>query len=259
MVRTSNGSYYLKAPSPECAEVTVTDYLFRIFPEDTLRVVAVNASLNCFVAEGFDKLVYRPDVYADAVRKWGAMQLLSTHCVEELRPAGVPDYSPSVLSSLVDGIVQDPTVAAALEGKMSTDELVRGAMLMCAQLEASTLPVCLVYGDVTTGNVGRKRDGGLLIYDWQYGYPSHPFCHTYHPNDLLRKREGRRAYLDCWSTLVCPEQAEAELAAAAVVGGLTTLHWYVTLLPTCRKMMRHLHLGSMRYIVSKLLDDLRIL
>jgi len=266
MVRTSNGSYYLKAPSPGCAEVAVTEYLCRIFAEDTLRVVAVNAALNCFVAEGFDELgsgpvlpPLGPDDYANIVRKWSAMQLRSTHCLEDLRQAGVPDYSPAVLSSLVDGLVQDPTVAAALEGEMSTDDFVCGAMRVCAKLEASALPVSLVHGDLTTGNVGRKRDGGLLIFDWQHAYLSHPFCHSYLPRDLLRSPPVRRAYLDCWSALVCREQAEAELTAAAVVGGLAALHWYVSLLPTASRVQRRRLVTMTRCSVRSLLGDLRAL
>jgi len=257
-VRTSGGFYYLKAPSPGC-EVAVTEFLSRIFSEDTLRVVAVNASLNCFVAEGFDQLSRGPDDEVNVARAWGAMQLRSTHFSEELRQAGVPDYSPAVLSLLVDGLVQDPSVAAALEGEMSTVDFLRGARLVCAKLEASALPVSLVHGDLTMGNVGRKRDGGLLIFDWEYAYLSHPFCHSYRSRDLLRSPEVRRAYLDCWSALVCLEQAEAELAAAAVVGGLATLQWHVALLPACRRMLHNIHVRAIRYYVSQLLDALRSL
>ena len=237
----------------------MTEFLPRIFSKDTLRVVAVNASLNCFVAEGFDQLSRGSDDKANVARAWGAMQLRSIHFSEELQQVGVPDYSPAVLSLLVDGLVQDPSVAAALEGEISTVEFIRVARLVCAKLEASALPVSLVHGDLTMGNVGRKRDGGLPIFDWEYAYLSHPFCHSYHSRDLLRSPEVRRADLDCWSALVCLEQAEAELAAAAVVGGLATLQWHVALLPACRRMLHHSHVRAIRYYVSQLLDALRSL
>lgn len=216
-VNTCQGWYYLKAPPPGCEEVAVTRHISDIFPEETLQVVAISESLNCFVAKGVHRVLeMSTELHLIMVNKLARVQRKSLQHLTELKALGLPEYSAAVLGTKIEEWVLDPAVAEVLrEENVATQKLTCTLKKVCDRMARSAIPLALVHGDFAARNFGKRddvvQDQGYILYDWQLACITHPFCDFYFYENRTRAWEEYRKH---WLDYVTEREADVEMTLA---------------------------------------------
>ena len=251
-VPTDLGTLYFKAAcrSPLFAdEPSVTHALAELFPGDVPQPLAVESDRQWMLLKDFgnDLLVRSSDIgrWEGAVRSFAQMQSDAAPHVERLLSSGCLDRRLDVMSTQIDGLVEDPRALSHLNSGEATRirALVPELKAMCARLAQFAVPQTLVHGDLNSGNVALKGRG-CVFFDWTDACVAHPFLDLItllieHPGDgetlpnVPAARERLvQAYLNGWSAYEPWDRLREAWALAEPLGWLHQAITYQHLLST---------------------------
>ena len=197
LVNSSLGNYFLKSPASGCNETSITAIVAELFPDMCPSVKGISKELNCFVSYEFDH--NKPEDIKDAVMALGRLQRKSVEHVERLAEAGCAVRK---IEKVAEAANEWPQKFLSLNRDPDCfSSMIPVIEELCEELKEFRIPMALVHGDFSLGNVGfAERDGrrDLVIFDWQYAYIGHPFCdfHRVHKHISEDVRDG---YLKLWS------------------------------------------------------------
>jgi hypothetical protein len=148
-----------------------------------------------------------------AARLLATMQLEWVDRVDELLAAGAVDRRLALLPAEAAAIAARPGVVSGLDPERWSrlDALVAALPERCAALAAGNggVPATLVHGDFHPGNVAKRADGSLVLFDWTDVAVGHPFV------DLAPYRPHRdaviAAFADVWRERIGDEAVDRAL------------------------------------------------
>lgn len=220
---STNGTFYLKAPSVGANELEMTQALLRLMPEYILQVVAFSAELGSFISKEFDELLDTDDEEEDeAIGKsmltaLGDMQLASLKFKEDLIESGFPLLG---IPQLIDEI-ENLEDNKHLDGSFQTG-LREISPLLIAQLrklEVYNIPLVVTHGDFSVSNCGVLKDGTkkMILHDFMYSAISHPFF-DFH--DVEMNDEGKDSYFSRWAQYETLERCKEAFELVESLGWL---------------------------------------
>ncbi|MEN9526363.1 MAG: hypothetical protein RLY56_314 [Pseudomonadota bacterium] len=150
------------------------------------RITDVDLGLQWIELEWVDGAPVRVDPAIDSSTRSALWSVLAR--LRHLDPIGVPHLDvPSRVDILLERLrLIEPLAWSTWESRWG--ELRRRA----AESTASTNQLCLVHGDLTSGNVLQRTDGRLFCIDWEYAHAGHPL------EDLAGFLVGSSALLAEW-------------------------------------------------------------
>jgi hypothetical protein len=225
-VPTAEGPIWCKdVPTFFAQEGPVLEVLCRTTP-GPLPVVLARADgrvlledLGGASLEAFDAPV---EDHERAARLLATMQLEWIDRVDELLAAGAVDRRLALLPAHAAAIAARPDVTGGLDAERRSrlDALVAALPERCAALADSDggVPATLVHGDFHPGNVAKRPDGSLVVFDWTDVAVGHPFV------DLAPYRPHRdaviAAYAGVWRERVGNEAVDRALELIPPIAAL---------------------------------------
>ena len=255
-IPTTDGLVWFKAEQPHHAfEVTLTQLLARMAPQNTAEVVAADAARGWMLTRDAGTRIRE---LPDAVLRWDALlpryaeiQIAFAERVDELLALGVPDHRLEVMPEQLRCVLEDePALLLGSEDGLTDEEhrrIVDGLPEfedLCGRLAALPIPQSLQHDDLHDGNAF-VRGGEHVVFDWGDSCISHPFHTLAVTLRALASRNGlapggpevtrlRDAYLEPWTSIAPREEVERASDLARRTGAVQRAlawHRFVLLMP----------------------------
>jgi hypothetical protein len=185
--KTTKKPVWFKAVGyPNLHEYDVTQGLARLFPQHLPRILGTLPEWHGWLMEDSNGTrLYEstdPRLWSLATEALADLQVSSVSRVEELQAIGCNYRSIEVLASRIDDLVdlvgelmeRQPTTPPPILNTTQLRELAMHLKDACDQLADCGVPLALVHGDFTGGNIQVSTERCVFI-DWAEAYLSHPF------------------------------------------------------------------------------------
>jgi hypothetical protein len=268
-VPTDGEPFWFKHNAPGGGyEAALSEALGRWTPESALVPLAVDADRAwTLLPDGGPTLRDRIDredarrCWQELLRAYAAFQLALVDRVDDLLALGVPDLRPAALPGVLDRLLDEPMIGAALGDELAALRRLRPAFAgWCDEVAGSGVPASLDHSDLHDANV-LPRNGSFAFYDWGDAAVAHPFTSLLVASRVAALRFGadadlgwlRDAYLEPWRRYGGAARLRPAVALAARVGPVgRALTWW-RMFPGTGGEVRREHAGNVAEWLRELL------
>jgi len=178
--QTERGSIFFKVCSALplfCNEPVVLEALSERYPDAVPTPIAIEPAQRWMLLHDFGpelRSLSALEKWADAIVRFGRLQISTIPQVEELLAVGCLDRRLNVLSAQIDPLLADEEALSQLSPEEMTQlqALIPRLRAMCKELTEYAVPCSLVHGDLHSGNITAQT---LLFFDWTDACIAHPF------------------------------------------------------------------------------------
>jgi hypothetical protein len=190
-----------------------------------------------------------PDLalWQEALAGYAKIQVELAARTDELRALGVPERGLDWIADHIDGLLDDEAMLNCGHNPLTSEQIAQVRKLRsrlraaCETLGKSNIPLSLEYGDLWTGQIIVRPEGGYIYTDWSDSaitYPlfSLPYFLAEVDNELPGANNAREhlrdAYLSAWTAFEpMPRLLEAYEAVKLLSPLYTTLQYAFDILP----------------------------
>jgi hypothetical protein len=248
---TSNGDLFYKAVPPIFAwEAALAAWLYAHYPDSVPAVLDARPGRDYIMAAySGQSLMQRPDLtlWQQALARYASLQIDCIAYIEEIRALGVPERGLDWIESLTDALLADEA-ALKIGMRPLTDEQIKSLRDLaprlhdaCKALADFDIPLSLEHGDLWTGQIIARPDGGFCFTDWSDCAITHPlfslpFFLAEVDNELPGVANAPQyltdAYLDGWTRFASPDALREALPYVTLLSPwYTALRYYRDILP----------------------------
>lgn len=224
-VNSSDGWYFLKAPTKGCTEMQFAEIVSKLLPDYTPDLVSFSQELHAFVSREFiemDQGEELDDINSASLQTLARFQQASIPLLESLKDCGCPVRGPEEMIDEVRRWAKEPRFIT-IKRFRKFDEMLPDLEALISELQSFKVPLTVVHGDFGSQNIAYRRGGAkntkIIFHDWEFSCLSHPFCDLHEAGQFMNESK-LNTYLDMWKSFEAPDRLRRALKIGKTLGWL---------------------------------------